>query len=235
MMKRKKYTTLFLDADGTILDFEKANRFAFSHMMQDLGLENTEENFDLFCQINKYYWAEIELGMTDRNNLPEKIFGDFFSSLHRGDIDSNTANQRCLFYLSQAGFLLPGALHFVREVSRTVSVIVVTNGHDAVQKSRLQRSGLMPYLSCIYTSEQVGFAKPQADFFEYIFSEREDLKKEDVILLGDSITSDVNGAKNAGIAACLLDLRAACNHDGCDVPVVTSYASFCRQYLFPLS
>ena len=234
MTDRRKYTTLLLDADGTILDFEKANLFAFSRMMSDMGLEreNTKENYDLFCRINKRRWAELETGTTDGKSLPEKIFGDFFSSIREENTDCHAADGRCLFYLSQAGFLLPGALDFVRKVSLALSVIVVTNGHDAVQKSRLKRSGVMPYLSGVYTSEQIGFPKPRAEFFEYIFSDRQNLKKEETILLGDSISSDYLGAKNAGVSACLLNLGAVCLPEGCDIPTVTSYESFCKRYLF---
>lgn len=230
-MTSRKYNTILLDADGTILDFEKASRVSFSNLMEEYEIQDTEENYELFNQICRRYWSEFELGKIDRTSLVSGIYGDFFSAMHRTNIDYYEADKRSLFYLSQTGFLLPGALEFVKKISKNASVFILTNGYDQVQRSRLQRAGVMQYVSGVYTSEQIGFSKPQPEYFQYFFNDRPDLKKEEMIMLGDSIASDISGAKQAGIDACLLVWNETTEQKNCGVPIVSSYEAFCEQYL----
>lgn len=232
-MKRKKYNTLLLDADGTILDFDKANRFSFLHLMRELEIDDTDESYELFCQINKKHWSDFEQGKIVQEKLVSNIYGDFFTALQQNDIDYNEADHRFLFYLSQAGFLFPNALEFVKNVSKYMTVIVLTNGHDKVQRSRLELAGVIPYLSGVYTSEQIGYAKPQPEFFEYFFNDRLELKKEEMILLGDSLISDIGGAEQVGIDSCLLDFNCDGIQNTSAVSIVSSYNAFCEEFLFP--
>lgn len=101
--KVKKYRVLLLDADGTILDFEKANRFAFSQFIQDMEIADSDESYDLFCRINHLHWADYELGKTGMDELSAKIYGDFFSAVDLKNHGFEDANRRFMSHLAQAG------------------------------------------------------------------------------------------------------------------------------------
>ncbi len=101
--------------------------------------------------------------------------------------------------LGQGGALLPGALALVRDLSEQYELYIVTNGNAATQKTRLERSGLMDYVNSYFVSEDAGAAKPDVRYFDYVFSRIPGFAKEEALLIGDSLTSDMQGAKNAGI------------------------------------
>ena len=95
--------------------------------------------------------------------------------------------------------LLPGALELVRDLSAQYELYIVTNGNAATQKTRLERSGLMDYVNSYFVSEDAGAAKPDVRYFDYVFSRIPGFGKEEALLIGDSLTSDMQGAKNVGI------------------------------------
>ena len=108
-------------------------------------------------------------------------------------------NQEYFRNLGQGGALYPGALELIRELSATYELYIVTNGNAVTQKTRLERSGLLDYVKAYFVSEDAGAAKPDPRYFDYVFSRIPGFAKEQALLLGDSLTSDMLGAQNAGI------------------------------------
>ena len=93
----------------------------------------------------------------------------------------------------------PGALELVRDLSEKYLLYIVTNGNAVSQRTRLEHSGLLPYVKDVFVSEDAGAAKPDSRYFDYVFSRIPGFRREQALLVGDSLTSDMLGAQNAGI------------------------------------
>ena len=102
-------------------------------------------------------------------------------------------------YLGQGGAVYPGALEFVQAASRRYALYIVTNGNAATQKPRLENSGLMQWVKEFFVSEDAGAAKPDPRYFEYVFARIPGLEKGQALVIGDSLTSDIQGAVNFGL------------------------------------
>ena len=83
-----------------------------------------------------------------------------------------------------------------------VKIGVASNGGNDIQIRRIKKTGLDKYLTYMFVSEDIGYNKPHKEYFEYIFQKIKNVSKEKIIMVGDSLTADIQGGKNAGIATC---------------------------------
>lgn len=190
---------VFLDLDGTILDYPKAEQYAFRNMSKKLGLPCTREHEACFSDICSKVWSEYADGWIPYDDLPKQVYGRYFAAIGRSGIDVLYADRVSKQFLSQASFALPGAEDFVRTCAGLVRIIVTTNGHADVQRSRVAHSPFAPYLKTVYASEAVGFPKPDPRFFEKVLKSECITDKSKVIVFGDSLDTDIKGAENAGL------------------------------------
>ena len=79
---------------------------------------------------------------------------------------------------------------------------MVTNGVVITQNIKMKNSGFDRIVDGVFISDELGFEKPRAEFFEKAFERISDFQREKAILIGDSLTSDMRGANNAGVCAC---------------------------------
>lgn len=195
------YNCLLIDTDGTLLDFEASQRKALAAALGQFGIPAEEAVLALYARINGELWRALERGEIRR----EKLYRERFVRLLRqlaltGDPEAlSRAYEQAL--AGQAD-LMPGALEAVRELSEVATLAVVTNGFEKVQRSRLALSGLDKYMDGIYISEKMGANKPARRFFEGVLKDLGIEHREKVLVIGDSLKADVEGAKNAGLAAC---------------------------------
>lgn len=197
----KKYTTLLFDADNTLLDFDKAERCALEKVMTDYNLSITEENCRKYSEINDALWKQFEKGEIEKDVIKSTRFRKFFEFLGvRKEFDSNEVNNRYLSYLREGSYTIPGAIELCRELtSRGYILYIITNGIAATQALRLQKSGLLPYIKDIFVSEEIGFQKPKKEYFDYVFEHTTEKDKSKILLIGDSLSSDIKGAQNVGL------------------------------------
>jgi len=79
---------------------------------------------------------------------------------------------------------------------------LITNGLKSVQEPRLASSGLDRFFSPIVISEDVGVAKPHPVIFERVLDHHPGVKRDQVLMIGDSLSSDIAGAHAAGLDSC---------------------------------
>lgn len=197
----KKYRFLLFDADGTLLDFDQDMAKAFRATYKACFEEQrpfSQELLDRYEQCNSRWWAKLERGECTKPELVVARFRDFLAETGLSG-DPEAINQEYFHNLAQGGALYPGALELVRELSAQYTLYIVTNGNAVTQKTRLERSGLLEYVKAYFVSEDAGAAKPDPRYFDYVFSRIPGFEKERALLLGDSLTSDMLGAQNAGI------------------------------------
>ncbi len=226
----KRYDVVLLDADDTVYDFKLAEKTAVSRTLRKFGVEPTDGVVSLYSTCNLWCWKALERGELDREELKPRRFQMLFERIGKAPVDFYALNAMYEHNLSQCGFMLPGAMDFVKKLHEEydVKIYMATNGLTVPQTGRYRRSGVGDYIDGIYISEQIGASKPDKAYFDYIFADLGVTDKSRVIILGDSLTSDMQGGRNAGIATCRY-LREG-KPDGnplCDYEI-TSYGEFFR-------
>lgn len=220
----KNYDVVLLDADETVYDFLLAEKTAVSRTFAQLGIEPTDEVVSLYSECNLWCWKALERGELSRENLKTHRFKMLFERIGADPVDFAAVNDSYLRNLAECGFMLPGATEFVKKLREEydVKIYLATNGLTVPQTGRYVRSGIDRYVDGIYISEQIGASKPSKEYFDCIFADLGITDKSRVIILGDSLTSDMQGGRNAGITTCRY-LRGA-EPDGdprCDYEIKT--------------
>lgn len=207
----KKYSTILFDADNTLLNFDLDERQALIKAMTEYGVPVSEENIRIYVDINKGLWKQLEKGEITKPELKRVRYKLFFDAIgFRTDIDPFEVNERYLYLLGEGGNTLEGAKELCEELKNAgYDLYIVTNGVAATQARRLTKAGLLPYFTEIYVSDAVGFPKPKKEFFDYVLKEIPEKDKSKILLVGDSLSSDIKGAMNAGLDSAWLNLFGA--------------------------
>lgn len=203
-----KYTTLLFDLDETLFDFSKSEKFAIDKLMEKYNIPVTEENRRLYSKINDEKWKKLERGEVTRAELGKERFDDFFTALGVA-ADAVEANRSYMNFLSQASFILDGALETCRTLSEKYSLYLITNGASVVQHGRLGGSPIMKYIKEAFISEDLGFNKPQKEYFNYVLEHIEEKDRTKTLVVGDSLSSDIAGAINSGLDSCWVNRKKA--------------------------
>ena len=194
------YSILLFDADRTLLDFDKSEELAFFETLPLFGIKPTEQNLDIYKRCNKANWEALEKGLISKPRLLVKRFEDFLTEIGMPIFSASEMHERYTQILSQKSILLDGALDMIKTLHKNGKrLFVITNGVTAVQKGRLFPSPIFPYLENVFISESMGVSKPQKKFFDLVAEQIPNFDASKAIVIGDSLTSDIQGANNAGL------------------------------------
>lgn len=193
---------VLVDLDDTILDFHASERVALRSMLEKMGIEMTEEIRATYSEINRLGWKKLERGEITREALLVERFAELFTVLGT-QRDAREAKRIYESELSRSYFFIDGAEKLLDDISEKFSLYLASNGTDSVQTGRIAASGIEKYFKDIFISERIGYNKPAPEYFEECFKRIKDFKKEECIIVGDSISSDILGGKGAGIKTCL--------------------------------
>lgn len=208
-----KFDCLLIDLDDTILDFHKAERIGLQNTLRHFGVEPTEETVALYLQINAAHWRALEQGKMTRKQVNEGRFEELFRQLGK-EVDGAVC---AAYYLSQLALThdyLPGALEAVQRLSQKYRLFIASNGNAAVQTPRMANSGLNTYIEKAFVSESLGANKPSKAFFDLCFAQIPDFDPAKAIMVGDSLTSDIQGGMNAGLRTCWFNPAGKSNNSG---------------------
>ena len=203
-----KYPYLLFDADNTLFDFDAANRSAFHRVCTEHDIPESEEAFRLYEKLNDQLWTAFDRGEVTKNFLVIERFRRYLSAIGY-DRDPEACNRTHLTALGQSAVLLPRALEVCRTLSRAHTLYIVTNAVASVQKYRLAKSAIAPYITDAFISEDAGAGKPTREYFDYVFAHAPGLRKDNCLLIGDSITSDISGAVDYGLPCCWFNPKGA--------------------------
>ena len=195
------YTWLLFDADDTLFDYPLAEGKALRNTFEHFGQVYRSEYLRIYQVFNRQVWGEFERGETTASELRLKRFRLLFDEIGVA-LDPPDFSQRYLENLAQASDLFPGAAGLLQALTGRYHIALVTNGLKEVQHARLERSAIRPFIEKIFISEEVGAAKPYPGFFEAVFQEIGHPPKNQVLIIGDSLTSDIQGGLNYGIDTC---------------------------------
>ena len=192
---------LFLDLDDTILDFHKAERLALSKTIRQFGVEPTEAVLARYHVINKWHWEQLEQGKLTRDEVLQNRFGVLFAELGV-DADKAVCAKAYEKNLSIGHYFLPGAEETVDRLSKKYRLFLASNGTASVQKGRMTSANLYRFFEKVFVSQEIGHNKPAKAYFDACFSQIPGFDPQKAIIVGDSLSSDILGGKNAGILTC---------------------------------
>ncbi len=204
----RKYTTILFDADNTLLNFDKDEHQALVKTMKEYGIPVSDDNISTYVNINKGLWKKIETGEITKPELKRTRFKLFFDAIgFSSEADPFEVNERYLHLLGDGGNTLTGAVELCKELKKEgYDLYIVTNGVAATQAKRLTKAGLLPYFTDVFVSETVGYQKPRKEYFDYVLNSVTEKDRDKILLVGDSLSSDIKGAMNARLKCVWLNL-----------------------------
>ncbi len=214
-----KYNTLLFDADDTLLDFGKSEKEAVRDCLIARGFDSSDGIIARYSEINQLHWKMLERGEISRERLYVERFAAFCREMGF-DCDAQKFSDDYLTALSTKSYLIDGALEMCEKLSRHFRMYVVTNGNAGVQHGRFDPSPVAKYFKRSFISEEMGFAKPRVEFFDKVFAEIPDFSRENTLIIGDSLTSDIQGGINAGLDTCWYNPKHADVPEGMNITYV---------------
>ena len=200
---------IFLDLDDTILDFQRGERIALCHAFEKKKIEYDEQLIQRYIEINIDCWRALERGEMTRDEVLVGRFERLFSEM---GIKESADEVQAIYEraLADEHDFLPGGHELLDQLKGCgcYRLYMATNGIPDVQWPRIKASGVGEYFDGIFISEEVGFAKPDRKFFEKCFNGIPNFKHEETIIVGDSLSSDIQGGINAGILTCHFNPKA---------------------------
>ena len=210
---KKHYPWLFFDADGTLFDYNRAEAIAFRKAFELLKFPFQEGHLGIYQKINRDLWQALERREITPAALRVRRFEQLLEALQL----SGSADELNVAYVEQLGLcteLMDGAYEILRTFHERCRIAIVTNGLEAVQRSRLRHSMIHPFITELIISEEVGAAKPHPAFFDAAFAQTGNPAKSDVLIIGDSLTSDMQGGVDYGIDTCWYNAGGEANPSG---------------------
>ena len=194
-----KYKFLLFDLDHTLLDFDVAEDIALTQLLEEEGVEDIQAYKDYYVPMNKSLWKDLEQKKITKSELINTRFAKLF--VHFGiENDGSYLAERYQFFLSKQGQTFPGVEELLRKlISQGYELYAATNGITYIQTGRLEQSGIAPYFKEIFISEQLHTQKPDAEFYEKIGARIPNFDKNQTLMIGDSLSADIQGGNNAGI------------------------------------
>ena len=191
------------DIDGTLLNFEEAERYAIRACFAKFSLgECTDEMLADYSKINRGYWQRLERGELTKPQVLEGRFTEFFGKYGLDTGCAAAFNAQYQISLGDTFCFHEGGLETVQALQGKVKQYAVTNGTRIAQERKLRVSGLADLLDGVFISEEVGIEKPGIGFFQRVFGQIGTYAPGEVMIVGDSLTSDIQGGNNAGILWC---------------------------------
>ena len=197
-------THIFFDLDNTLLDFDRGEANALSRAFRQLGIDPTPAVLARYHDINLRQWELLEEGKLTKDQVLTRRFDLLFAELGVS-CDSQAVCDLYESFLAEEHDFIPGALELLEALSPRYSLHLATNGASAVQRRRLADSGILTYFQNIFISEEVGFHKPSPAFFLACFAAIPGFDHTSALMVGDSLTSDIRGGRNAGLRTCWFD------------------------------
>lgn len=201
------YKWLWFDLDNTLLDFNKSAQDAFRLLMEELGIENSKENKKIYDEINHECWIKFELGELSLETIKKGRFQKFFDAIGY-TYDGLEANDKYLNYIGANPYFVDSAHELLAHCStKQYKMAIITNGMTLAQFPRLKKLQIDHFFEHIFVSEEIGFSKPSLAYFNHCKEVTKLGHKDDVLIIGDNLASDILGGNHFGADVCWLNAK----------------------------
>lgn len=198
----KSYQVYLFDADETLFDFRRAEAAALETTLRTFGIVCDAQILACYHTVNDALWKQLETGQMTRDTLKWTRFQQLADAMQLS-LEPHEANDRFMSALSTRADLIAGAADVCRSLAaRGKTLCIVSNGTTSVQRPRFARSGLAPYFHSLFLSEEIGAAKPDPRFFDAVFAAFPQIERSEMLVVGDSLSSDIAGGLAAGLDTC---------------------------------
>ena len=227
-LTKHDYSTLLIDLDNTIFDFDLGEYISFVNVIKKHNLEYNDTFFETYKRINKMLWKEIEDGLITKDEMSRQRFTLTFRELHMNEDIGPLCGEEYKEELSHRNDYIEGARKAMKELHEHYHIAIITNGVKTTQISRISSTDLNNYFEELFISEEIGFEKPSVNYFEYVLDHIEEKDKTKILVIGDSISSDIKGAYNANLDAVWIskEIKKA------EYPIIATLPSIKYLYLF---
>lgn len=206
-----KYKYLLFDLDGTLFDIHAVEVSALKQTLEQNSLIYNDEIFNQYSKINEELWKEFELGKLTKWQVRFKRFEILTKRFFKDkSCDLNKISDTYFQLFSKTVFAYKGVDDLLDNLSKEYELYVISNGSIDVQYYKLNKLDLTKYFKNIFLSEEIGFAKPNKQFFEYVHKQLNCPQKDKVLVIGDSISADIEGGANFGYDTCYVGINE-CN------------------------
>lgn len=196
--------TILWDVDGTLLDFHAAEYAAVKSLFAEFGYgECSDEMIARYSEINDSFWKRLDRGEITKEQVLVGRFEQFFSEYGISTERVYEFNEKYQLRLGDTIVYCDDSYNIVKSLKGKVRQYAVSNGTVAAQTKKMKRSSFGELLDGVFLSENIGIEKPNIGFFEKVFEEIQPVDKSKTVIVGDSLTSDMQGGINAGIKTCL--------------------------------
>jgi 2-haloacid dehalogenase len=196
-----RYTTFLLDLDHTLFDSDTSEAAAFAATLAAVGVTEPERYKQMYQRINLDLWAAVERGETSANIVRTRRF-ELLVDEAGFDADPQVMSDAFVAGLVDNGELYTGARELLEELAMKASLALITNGLSEAQRGRVERLGIGRYFDAVVISAEIGAAKPDTAIFDAAFEQLGFPTREQALMVGDSLTSDIQGGTNYGVDTC---------------------------------
>lgn len=206
-----KYEIIIFDADETLFDFKKSEKYAFEHAMLEFNIAYDEGyHLKIYKEINDAIWKDFENGLITQEKLKVERFKRLSDKLNI-KFDAVEFAKSYMKHLANASFLYEDSTSLIEDLHKNYKLIIITNGLKDVQNNRIRKSTIGKYFEDIIISEEVGVSKPDSKIFEVALENIDYTDKSKILMVGDSLTSDVKGGINFGVDTCWFNHKKSLN------------------------
>lgn len=198
----KKYKFLLWDVDHTLLDFKKSENYALKKAFSFFGRQIDDDIVEIYSEINDKHWKRFELGEITKTEVLYGRFRELLKVLDIRDIPLHSIEEKYQEELGNIYYYLDDSYELCKELKKHFKQYVISNGVGSTQHHKLEMSGFTRIMDGIFISEEIGAPKPEKAFFDVCFSKIPDFDRTKALVIGDSLSSDIRGANNAGVDAC---------------------------------
>lgn len=195
------FEAVLLDIDNTLFDFHESSFEALARVFSSYGVSFSRADFARYEHYNGALWEAFERGEVAKEAIFEQRFRLYFAE-RALSLDPAAFNAQYLHELGFGTHLMPHARQLLEALHGHYKVCIVTNGDAETQQSRIRLSGLGCYFDEVFISEQMGCKKPDAVYFDKVFAKIGERYRKTSLLVGDSLSSDMQGGRNAGVTTC---------------------------------
>ncbi len=210
----KRYDWILFDADDTLFSFDSF--VGLKSMFESYKYEFSKDNFNEYQLLNKALWVELQKGNITQMELLHRRFEPWASKLNASrkaldkwapEVSAKELNNAFLDSMALTSAPLEGTLNLLKAIKGKAKLGIITNGFTRVQQARLRHLGLTEYFEILVISEQVGVAKPNSGIFDCAFSQMGNPHRSRILMVGDTLESDIQGGINSGIDTCWINIH----------------------------
>ena len=224
-----KYNCIMMDIDNTLLDFDAAEHKALLETLQQFSLPCDEAAVSRYHEINSSLWGELNKGKIRCDKLVVERFDRFVKEIGAA-AKATELNRAYTEHLATHADVIPGAEEALQELAEVATMIAVSNGTESVERDRLKLSGFEKYFDDIFISETVGVSKPNPKIFQMAIRKLGIEHSDKVLVVGDSLSADIQGGVNAGLDTCWVNMNGLENESG----LTPTYEVKALRELYPI-